>query len=53
MNDIEHNFIDIMSTERILQWRVAIHELIRVGFVMEYMLDHLWEIGWTFFVKKV
>ena len=24
MNDIEHNFVDIVSTERILQWRATI-----------------------------
>ena len=24
MNDIEHNFIDIVSTKRILQWKVAV-----------------------------
>ena len=24
MNDIEHNFVDTVSTERILQWRAAI-----------------------------
>lgn len=38
MNDIEHNFIDIVSTKRILQWRVAIQELIRVGFAVELFL---------------
>ena len=24
MNDIEHNFVDTVSAERILQWRVAV-----------------------------
>ena len=28
MNDIEHNFVDTVSIERILHWRVAIQELI-------------------------
>ena len=41
MNDIEHNFIDTMFVERILQWRVAVQELIRIGFVVEFLLDHL------------
>ena len=41
MNEIEHNFIDTVSTERILQWRATIQELIRVGFAVEFMLDHL------------
>ena len=41
MNNIEHNFIDTISAERILQWRVAVQELIRIGFVVEFLLDHL------------
>ena len=41
MNDIKHKFIDIVSAERILQWRAAVQELIRVGFVVEFLLDHL------------
>ena len=45
MNDTEHNFIDIVSTERILQWKAAVQELIKVGFVMEFLLDHLQEIA--------
>ena len=53
LNDIKHKFIDIVSTERILQWRAAVQELIRVGFVVEFLLDHLWEIAWVFFMKKV
>ena len=31
LNDIEHNFIDSISAERILQWRAMIQELISVG----------------------
>ncbi|KAL0010851.1 hypothetical protein SO802_005959 [Lithocarpus litseifolius] len=31
MNDIEHNFINTISVERILQWRATIQELICVG----------------------
>ena len=53
MNDIEHNSIDTISAEKILQWRAAIQELIRVGFVVEFMLDHLREIARAFFMKKV
>ena len=41
MNDIEHNFIDTVSTKRILQWRAVIQELIRVRFAMVFLLDHL------------
>ena len=44
MNDIEHNFVDTVSTERILQWRTAIQELINVGFAVEFILDHLCEV---------
>ena len=53
MNDIEHNFIDTVSTKRILQWRAAVQELVSVGFVVEFILDHLREIDQTFFMKKV
>ncbi|KAL4654023.1 hypothetical protein ACB092_01G348000 [Castanea dentata] len=53
MNDMEHNFIDTISAERILQWRAAVQELIRVGFAVEFMLDHLREIARAFFMKKV
>ena len=28
MNDIEHNFIDTVSTKRILQWRAAVQQLL-------------------------
>ena len=45
MNDIEHNFVDIVSTERILQWRATIQELINVGFAVEFILDHLCEVA--------
>ena len=52
MNDIEHNFVDIVSAERILQWRAALQELIRVGFAVEFLLDHLRNIARSFFMKK-
>ena len=45
MNDIEYNFVDIVSSERILQWRAAVQELISVGFTMKFILDHLREIA--------
>ena len=41
MNDIDHDFIDTISIERILKWRVAVQELIHVEFVMEFLLEHL------------
>ena len=53
MNDIEHNFIDTLSTERILQWRAAVQEFIRVVFAVAFLLDHLQEIARAFFTKKV
>ena len=53
MNDIEHNSINNVSIERILQWRAAVQELIQVGFAVEFMLDHLREIARDFFMKKV
>ena len=53
MNDIKHNFIDTISAKRILQWRAAVQEFIRVGFAVEFMLDHLREIVCAFFIKKV
>ena len=53
VNDIEHNFVDTVSTKRILQWRAAIQELVSVGFAMEFILDHLREIARAFFMKKV
>ena len=45
MNDIELNFVDTISFERILQWRAAVQELVSVGFVVEFILDHLCEIA--------
>ena len=45
MNDIEHNFVDTVSLERILQWRAAVQELISVGFAVEFILDHLRNIA--------
>ena len=45
LNDIEHNFINTVSAERILQWRAAVQELISVGFVVEFILEHLREIA--------
>ena len=53
MNDIEHNFIDTVSSERILQWRDAVQEMISKGFAVEFILDHLREIARAFFMKKV
>ena len=53
MNDIEHNFVDTISAERILQWRAAVQELVSVGFAVEFILDHLFEIARTFVMKNV
>ena len=53
MNDIEHNFVDTVSTERILQWRAAIQELISVGFAVEFILDHLREVARAIFMRRV
>ena len=53
MNDIEHNFIDTVSTKRILQWKATVEELISIGFGVESLLDHLWEIASALFMKKV
>ena len=53
MNDIEHNFVNTVSSERILQWRAVVQELISVGFAVESILDHLREIARAFFMKKV
>ena len=53
MNDIEHNFVDTVSSERILQWRAMIQELVSVGFAVEFILNHLREIAQAFFMKKV
>ena len=53
MNDIEHNFVDTISSERILQWRSTVQELISVGFTVEFILDHLREIARAFFMKNI
>ena len=53
MNDIEHNFVDTIFAERILEWRAIIQELVSVGFAVEFILDHLREIAQAFFIKKV
>ena len=53
LNDIEHNFVDTVSTERILQWRAAVQELISVGFAVEFILDHLREIARAVFMRRV
>ena len=53
LNDIEHNFIDFVSAERILQWRAVIQELISVGFAVEFVLDHLREVARALFMRRV
>ena len=53
MNDIKHSFIHTVSTERILQLRAVIQELISVGFAMEFILDHLCEIARALFTRRV
>ena len=53
MNDIEHNFVDTVSTERILHWRATIQELINVGFAVEFILDHLREVARAVFMRRV
>ena len=53
MNNIEHNFVDTVSVERILQWKATVQELAKVGFAVEFLLDHLQEIARAFFMKKV
>ena len=53
MNDIEHNFVDTISTERILQWRATIQELISVGFAVEFILNHLREVARAIFIRRV
>ena len=53
MNDIEHNFVDTVSTESILQWRAAIQELISVGFAVVFILDHLCEATRAIFMRRV
>ena len=34
LNDIQHNFLDTISIERILQWRATIQDLIKIGFAV-------------------
>ena len=53
MNDIKHNFVDTVSTERILHWRATIQELISVGFAVEFILDHLREVARVVFMRRV
>jgi len=53
LNDIEHSFVDTVSTERILQWRVVIQELISVGFAVGFILDHLREVARALFMRRV
>ena len=53
MNDIEHNFVDTVSTEMILQWRAVIQELFSVDFAVEFILDHLREVVRAVFMKRV
>ena len=53
INNIEHNFVDTVSTERILQWRAAIQELISVGFTVEFILDNLREVARAVFMRRV
>ena len=53
LNDLEHNFVDTVSAEGILQWRAAVQELISVGFAVEFILEHLREIARAFFMRRV
>ena len=53
MNDIEHNFVNTVSIERILQWRAAIQELVSVGFAVEFIVDHLREVARSVFMMRV
>ena len=53
LNDIDHSFVDTVSTERILQWRAMIQELISVGFVVGFVLDHLREVARAIFMRRV
>ena len=53
LNDIERNFLDTVSAERILQWRATVQELISVGFAVEFILEHLRDIARAFFMRKV
>ena len=53
MNDIEHNFVNTVSIERILQWRAAIQELVSVGFAVEFIVDHLHDVAHSVFMMRV
>ena len=53
MNDIEYNFVDTVSTKRILRWRDAIQELVSMGFIVKFILDHLREIARALFMRRV
>ena len=53
MNNIEHNFVDTISTKRILQWRAAIQELVSMGFTVEFIVDHLREVARSIFMTRV
>ncbi|XP_075667621.1 uncharacterized protein LOC142637225 [Castanea sativa] len=53
LNDIQHNSIETISMEKILQWRAAIQELIRVEFELGFVLDQLREIAQVFFRTKI
>ena len=53
VNDIEHNFVDTVSTKRILQWRAAIQELVSIGFAVEFIVDHFREVARSVFMTRV
>ena len=53
MNDIEHNFVDTVSSERILHGELRFKSWLVWGFAVEFILDHLREIARAFFMKKV
>ena len=53
MNDIEHNFVDTVSTKRILRWRDAVQELVSMDFIVKFILDHLREIAQALFMRRV
>ena len=49
MNDIQYNFVEMVSAEKILQWTAAVQELIYVEFEVGFLLDYLREIARVFF----
>ena len=53
MNNIKHNFVDTVSTERILQGRATIQELVSMGFAVEFIVDHLREVARSIFMTRV